>query len=344
MSDELGTQSLRRWRVSAAVGVPMKFMGRPLDGGLPERLEPAPAITGCQRTLVDGVEVCARPWPNPEFGHYPMGPVQWVEFFVDLQAADHMDAAERGGALIQVVLDSLSLRMGASLVIAQLEAIDVTPDVAEGDERAYGVWPFPNGYPTFRFAISQALGHLAVEQTIALRRTYERAGGRESRALDWYLKAANSPYDVDQFIFLWIALEVLLDGDADVMVEAPYQSRCGHTISNCPECGVDTRVQVRGKSLRAYLKRYGASEEDARDLWRTRQMMHGKNDLSRDAQSEVPRHVQVLRRALVQALKERLHMPSTDAPIAAPEDVATIDPHFALSGTSHVTSRHLSKC
>jgi hypothetical protein len=206
------------------------------------------------------------------------------------------------------------------------------------------LWAFPNGYPSWRLAISHALGHVAVEQGIALRPTYEAMGGREGRAMDWYLKAVNTPYDVDQFMFLWIALEVLLDSDAGALVEASYKARCGHMIATCPECGKPTTVPVRGESVRAYLVRYGVSPEDARALWQTRMMMHGRTGLTREALTDLGGQVQALRRAVVPALKARLQVPDNEAPIVSGGDVPAFMPHFGFGGRAAVAERHLSGC
>jgi len=54
--------------------------------------------------------------------------------------------------------------------------------------------------------------------------------------LRWFVKALGTDLLHDQFIFLWMALEILCD-DSDVRVEEPYVGPCQHQIPECPECG-----------------------------------------------------------------------------------------------------------
>ena len=103
-------------------------------------------------------------------------------------------------------------------------------------------------------------------------------------------------------------------------------------------------MPVRGESARIYLVRYGASPEDARALWQTRMMMHGRTGLTREALTGLARQVQVLRRAVVPALKARLQVPDNEAPIVSGEDVPAFMPHFGFDGRATVAERHLSGC
>jgi hypothetical protein len=339
-----GVGLVREWRVVAAVGFPVLVAGETQpEGGLPKQLHRIPQITDCQSTVVENQSVCARAWESPQFPEHPMVEVEWVEFFCNLEAESAMDAAEAGADAITVVLDDLSFRMDAALGISQLEVVDVSPPVAAGEQREMVLFPYPQGYPSWRLARSVALGHVTAEEAVSLRNSYMKMTGRERRALDWYLKALNTPFEVDQFMFLWIALEVLLDSDDGALVEAPFKGRCGHEIAECPVCGKPTTQPVRGVSVRGYLQRFGATDVDASVLWKTRMMMHGRADLTQSGMEDLSRQVQVLRACVVGALKTRLAMEETDAPLVAAGSFA-VRPEVAVGGALAIEERHLTGC
>jgi hypothetical protein len=98
---------------------------------------------------------------------------------------------------------------------------------------------------------------------------------RTEAALGWHLKAMASPFLADQFMLNWIALEILWRGSG-VSVEAEYVAKCGHAISNCPICSKPTAREVRGASIQKYLTDVcGVDEQEARQMWRLRQIFHG---------------------------------------------------------------------
>ena len=335
---------MRIWRVAAAVGFPVLVAGEtPPEGGLPRQLHRMSRITKCQSTVVGNQSVCARAWENPQFPENPMVEVEWAEFFCDLEAESAMAAAAAGADAIAVVLDDLSFRMDTALGISELEVVDVSAPVAAGEQREMVLFPQPQGYPSWRLARSVALGHVTAEQAVSLRSSYAEITGRERRAFDWYLKAVSTPFEVDQFMFMWIALEVLLDSDDGALVEEPFKARCGHEIAECPVCGKPTTRPVRGASVRGYLQRFGATDVDAGALWTTRMMMHGKADLTRSGMEDLPRQVQVLRGCVVRALKSRLAMEEAQAPLVVAGSF-TVRPEVALGGAMAVEERHLTGC
>ena len=94
------------------------------------------------------------------------------------------------------------------------------------------------------------------------------SGPRESAALRWFIKSLHTNLLHDQFIFLWIALEILCDM-SEVSVELSYVARCQHEIATCPTCKTPTSKQVRGPTLQRFLVESGAVDEpDAKRLGR----------------------------------------------------------------------------
>lgn len=333
----------KTWRVCAAVGLPVLMAGEaPLGGGLPERLHRVPRLPGGQQATVEGAVVFVKPWEGADFPVHPMIQQEWLEFSTEVEVDSSEMAAEAAAERVGVVLDDLSFRMDVPLAISQLECVDVTRPVNAGDEREMLLFPYPNGYPSWRFSRSAALGHVAAEQQVVLKESYRPFTGRDRRAMDWYLKAVNTPFESDQFMFLWIALEVLLDGDEDAQVKGPLITRCQHEIAECPTCGEPTSRMVRGLSLASYLRKHGASEADASILWEVRQVMHGRGHLDREGVADLPRQVQVLRASVTRALKVRLGIPAVQAPVVS-ATAMSIRPEVALGGRRSLEERELSK-
>jgi hypothetical protein len=129
------------------------------------------------------------------------------------------------------------------------------------------------------------------------------------------VKSLAVPWVADRFLCLWIALEVLWERDGEKITEPYMVHGCGHEIEECPECGKDVSSLVRGSSLRAYLEgpaRVG--QEDARELWQLRQVVHGKNYFTRERAAKMDGQVGRLRAAVLRLLKEAMGLPDDVAP------------------------------
>jgi len=134
---------------------------------------------------------------------------------------------------------------------------------------------------------------------------------KQIASLEWYHKALAAQFDVDRFIFFWIALEILfkLDGTEE---NAPYKAQCGHEIPHCPTCNKSTNKFVMGKSLKSYLiDKCNTDKKTADQLWRFRQVIHGEAENSLEDTAGLCLHLHV---AVTSALCRILNM----HPIAVP--------------------------
>jgi hypothetical protein len=144
----------------------------------------------------------------------------------------------------------------------------------------------------------------------------------------------------DAFIFLWIALEILVDL-SPISIEAPYQARCSHLIKHCPECGTTTVKEVRGPTIRQYLEvSFGVDTETAKALWRMRQMMHGAINFEPAKLQDLPRLIQPLRAAVAEGIKRRIGIDTHAAPVISSSGMS-INPSMGVEGTRKISADDL---
>jgi hypothetical protein len=327
----------RSWRVEAIMAFPTEIPLAP-GGGLPERIEPQSRVPS-QTHDVCGTRVGLRPATDAEAEHREQHPnFSWGTMIAEVTAPEAAVAYERAVDAMEAVVESLSFQIQSPLQIHGIEAIDVTPPVEVGDDREFGQL---TGYPLRRFrpaslqmtgVWTQVVPDLGVELA-----TLDR---RQRAALDWYLKALAAPYQVDQFMFFWIALEILSDL-SPVKVEGPLIARCQHEIAQCPTCGKPTTRVVQGASRQRYLMEgFGIPEQLARELWKTRQILHGAEEFDSSVMDRLAELSQVLRAVVNAAIKDALGLPP-DAPPIVQYGQTAISPHMGLGGTRRVEQSDL---
>lgn len=137
----------------------------------------------------------------------------------------------------------------------------------------------------------------------------------------WYHKALAADYEIDRFIFLWICLEILCEID-ETSIKKPYTNHvkgCGHVIEACPECGTSTEREVNGPTIKEFLiSKLNVSENDAKKMWRFRQLVHGENDLTEDEASGLVHLVLNLRIAVNKGIKHIVNLADNNPPIVKP--------------------------
>jgi hypothetical protein len=158
---------------------------------------------------------------------------------------------------------------------------------------------------------------------------------KTAAVLRWFVKALGTDVLHDQFIFLWIALEILCDA-SDVRVEEPYIGRCKHEIAVCPECAKPTTRMVRGGTMKAFLQSYGVTAEQAKKLWEMRQLMHGAIPFDSKKLSWLGGLVQELRAVVAAGLKSKLGKTSDDLPIVANTGLA-VHPAMGMGKNRPIT-------
>jgi hypothetical protein len=183
-----------------------------------------------------------------------------------------------------------------------------------GEERGFAQW---SGFatPTFRPAsipMQSLVGRLIPDIDIDL----DPEDPRANRALDWYLKSLTANFETDQFIFLWIASEILAANSGFEITE-PYVSKCGHQITDCPQCGSPTERPVQGQSMKRWLVQgFGVDHDLAERMWQARQVLHGAQAFDSEIMENLTELVQCLRAVVVTSLKQRLGMPDDQPPFA----------------------------
>jgi hypothetical protein len=239
----------RTWQVTAQVIFPTHI---PMDidsegqAQLPSQLKPVSRIPKSYREL-DGTRIFLRESENQQFLDDFRYSVGELIVRLDSSGADPISAVQVASPIIDRVLESLSFQMQSALPIAALGVIELTGSPMVGEERPCAQW---SGFatPTFRPAsipMESLVGRIIPDIDIDL----DPEDPRANRALDWYLKSLTANFETDQFIFLWIACEILA-ADSGLEVREPYRvPKCRHEITACPQCGASTEARVQGPSM-----------------------------------------------------------------------------------------------
>ena len=132
------------------------------------------------------------------------------------------------------------------------------------------------------------------------------------------MKSLAAPFDPDRFICAWVSLEIL-EGQLGVRSPVPYRAPCGHLITSCPTCGKKTAKKTAGASLMRFLiERGGLAEDQAADLWKTQQMLHGAHDFDDPAAYDLAGRLHSLLAVTSRVLKEVAAVPASAAPFLDP--------------------------
>ena len=325
---------MRRWRIEASIVFPRELP--PMSGGaFPQRLEPVTRILECGGR-VDGIRIALRPSEQPPVDL--MHDVASLVFIVDLEG-DADAALDLANPVIESTIESLSYQLQVVLHVHDLEVIEITAPVVVGEERDILNLPAPQGYNTIAF--KPAMTPLGVRTRLQPdpRTQLDKTEPRSSRALDWYLKALRSDLQADQFMFFWIATEILASGSG-IRVEEPWITRCGHRVESCPECDKETKREIQGQSRQAYLRQvFGLQPAEARQVWEMRQMLHGAIPLASEKMASLPQLSSLLRVGLILELNSRLALTGSDAPRLDANHVL-VGPEIGLAGSRIITQWH----
>ncbi len=328
MSDHSMAKPGRQWRVSVVLVVPRLVLAG-ADSELPVRLEFVSRVHDQARQYGD-VPVAIRPadaaMAAAMYGVEPSGPLEAVELVLDIAADDEPSTViATAEPLVNTIVDQLSFQLATQIGVGQVRVVDITPPAKVGDRRRFQAYgggsPFERN-ATVEMQAVQGAQIAELPASVDIDR-------KTAAVLRWYVKAGNTNLLHDQFIFLWIALEILCDA-SDVKVEEPYKCRHRHPIPHCPECGVSTTIPVRGATLREFLERHGVPAGVARHMWNARQMMHGARREKPDAPS-LAELVQPLRAVVALGVKERLGLPPEAPPVVQPSGLS-IHPAMAAGG------------
>ncbi|AKS35915.1 hypothetical protein AFA91_32890 [Mycolicibacterium goodii] len=334
---------IHTWRVSTRLIVPKYRANEPAVG---ETLEFGSRLP-VQARKYGGIPVAVRKLPGETPKMYlsdqaPSVPDQSreiVELVADVQvpAKEHSftDAIERYSPVFGAVIDLLAFDMAAVPEVAGVEMVDISPPVSVGDERTAHRFSSP---PFDRYMRSQEMLSIEGRQLGVLPESID-LDSKTSAALRWFVKALGTDVLHDQFIFLWIALEILCGMTPSISVEQTYRARCGHEIPECPECGKSTAKKVEGSTKKAFLQSYGVPTDKTDELWRMRQMMHGAISFDSKRVEGLSHLVPPLRAVVATDLKKRL---SSDWPLVALQAGYIMHPAIAFGGSRPVTADEIS--
>jgi hypothetical protein len=336
---------VRTWQVTADVVFPNHLpVGIDAEGKpqWPQQLIPQSRIPAAHRQM-DGADVFVYEGDKesiPQIRDDLRFALGQVAIRLESGADDPTSAIQEAAPFIDRVLESLSFQTQTALQIHSVRAIDLTGEPAVGDERACGEW---SGFatPTFRATsvpMQSLVGRIVPDVNFDL----DPNDAQANRALDWYLKALTAPFEADDFIFLWIACEILA-ADSDIKVSEPYRGpACGHVIGECPQCRAPTTKPVQGASMKRWLTEgFSVDEEVAKRLWKARQVLHGAHAFDSTIMDDLPELSQWLRAVVVAEVKRRLGVPDDEPPFAAPKGL-TVSPSMGLEGTAKVSESDLN--
>lgn len=302
----------RLWRIRALIPYPLEQVA-PMDpktGGLPNQLKWESRVVEATKVIND-IEISLRRvnasdhWQSHHYGAI----TEPVEIQLAVLEDEATLALEKVDLLLEDICDDLSFRLQIPVPIYQLEIIDITGHPRPGDEREYLLFPYPIGYKHSKFGETAYLNTTSTEKRPELRVDFSTLTDRDRAVMRWYHKAIASTSETDRFLFLMICLEILVEEYAD-QVKAPYKTKCGHDIYNCPECGESIELVVNGATLRKFLiEKFGMDEKTARDMWRLRQMVHGANDLSGEKMKKVPEVCRAQKCCVALGVKQKLGIP-----------------------------------
>ena len=256
-----------------------------------------------------------------------------VDLVADVPAgAEPHSAIELFTPVFESLIDLIAFEMAAVPAIGQVDIIDITRPVAVGDQRTEVTF---SGPPYDRYMRSVELLTIQGRLIGELPESLDIPDSKAAAVLRWFVKALGTNLHHDQFIFLWIALEILCDA-SDVRVEEPYVGPCQHQIPECPDCGRATTKMVRGATIKKFLQSYGVTAHQAKQLWQMRQLMHGAIPFDSKKLENLGELLQPLRAVVAAGLKSKLGKTPTDPPIVAVGGYS-IHPAMGLGGSRQIT-------
>ena len=319
----------RTWRVTAYIYAPM-LSTSPTPPQVGEQLTFAGRLVPTVIPSRDLTVALVPSGPNVDTGQQlPLG-VELAFLVADVTGSiDALQATDAAIEAFEALIDSLAFQLGGSINLGQFEVVDITVPLNVGDEREIKIFSGPPSGTNIR---SVEMESIRGAISVSLPDQVPDYDQRTAAVLRWFTKSMSTNLLHDAFIFLWIALEILVDL-SPISVEDPYRARCNHLIKHCPECGTSTVREVRGATIRRYLEvSFGLNRETSGALWRIRQMMHGSINFEADKLQDLPKLIQPLRAAVAQGLKRQLGIDTFAAPVISSTG-ATINPAMSVGGT-----------
>lgn len=287
--------SKKLWQISAIIPFPMEPAdenGLPLNGEFPARFTWKSRIVPTAGMI--GSHVFAfRKYPKADFrlqfgSAIVDGKVtELAELISQVVAVTEVEALDLFEDDLESACDALAFITQMPIHVLQLEVLDFSEPTTIGEQRKNYIFPFPSGYQHPKFHKSVFVQATTTDRDIELKALPANVSKYIRAAFRWYHKALAATADVDQFVWLFVVLELLCK-ESGHKVSAPYITECKHEISNCPVCNQSVEKIVLGKTIISFLvNSFGLSEKAAKELWSTRQVVHGNNLMTRSLNKDL---------------------------------------------------------
>lgn len=297
---------MARWRIKARLLFPTRVEGGPADG-----LKELSRIPDQTRDFAN-VPVRVEPIETPRGENSQFG-WSWAEITVEVEGTDREAAVEACTEPLEEAIETLSFQIQAPLQFRTFAVIDAAAeDAGQPAEfrQAVGAFPFP--LRRFRPApteIATVTTNLIPDLTLSV----ATMSPSHRLSLDWYLKALATPFEMDQFIFLWIAMENL------------WRMNVPLDVSRGPK---------KGSRIRRFLvDSFGVDHATAKRLWTARQVVHGEVTFNSEAVDELTQHVRVLRGGVNAHIKAALGLEESDPPIFHAPALSIASMEFVMTTT-----------
>ncbi len=217
-----------------------------------------------------------------------------AEISFDVPATSAEQAIEAAVEPLEAAIESLSFQLQLPLRVEGVGVADAHAQDA-GTPGMFWQGAGEDPFPLRRFrVVGRELGGVETLPMPDLSVTLT-LDARHRAALDWYLKALATPFAVDRFMFMWIAMEILWRDT--VSEKAAWNGK-------------------RGSKIQSFLAtEFGVPKGMAGRMWKARQVMHGDVPFNAEVMKDVGEYTLALRIGVNLKLKAKLGLGDTDPPL-----------------------------
>jgi hypothetical protein len=283
----------RRWRVKARVLFPTEVV--PTEpGSLRKGLEQHPRVPSETHDF-DGVTV--RVAPIEPDGKPAPWESSWGEIMLEVVVGSREAAIEATTEPLERALETLSFQLQTALHVESFLVVDAHAEDAGEPAQAIQLTGLgTSAFPLRRFrTVPHELGGDVTLQTPELSFSLSALDAEQRLALDWCLKALASQFEMDRFLFLWIAMECLWR--RSVSLKTAREGR-------------------KGQKIRAFLRKsFGVDDQTAKAMWTARQVVHGESAFTPTVADDLETFSRHLRIGINAHIKDALGLRASDPPL-----------------------------
>jgi Apea-like HEPN len=262
---------------------------RPFTGTLPLGAAPEPS------TSLDSEE---QPLvhldyddPTPETPHAP--PKEPIPFKLEFDAPDIDIALEWGSEEIEARADILAFLTFNHVEVQTLSCVEITPGKYEGLQSVHEGSVHPEPVVLNNEYFTSVMNGTALEQ---------RLSPKLLGSFRWFRKGLGAKLPEDEFLYYWIALEMIATEFSIGKPRFMLCPRCQTNFKECPNCKRSTRMEPQASQgiIALFQKHLNWPKTRFRQLNTIRaKLMHGNKAVSEAFRKELMQGNGVLRTALV---------------------------------------------